>query len=1535
MARRLILGSLIALGLATGLWAQDDDREDNGFIIRLLEDQLSTEHRKIRLSGISGLLSSKATVERITISDPEGIWLQIEDAEIDWSRSALLSGALEIKTLKAAHVDFPRGPVPEPGIATPEAAPLRVPDLPVSVSLDEFGVESLTLGEALVGLEAELSVAGSAEIAEGDASATLTIDRLDGPGGSFALDFALSQATETLKLDLSAQEPAGGVVAGALGLTDAPPVALTVRADGPLAELDVNIDLQLDERPLVDGLITVRRAPSAAIYGLQLSGGLSRIVPPEFAAFFGGQSAVRGEVRVADSGEVTLDGLTIESGGLGLTATAALTADRFLRRLAFDARLGGPEGEALLLPVSGGRTTIQSGVLTLSYDGGEAWAGALTLRDLKAGDIWAAETDIAMSGLVQGLNTPDARRVTAEITGAATGLSSPNRDIRRALGEALTLDIATDWATGRPLMLDRAVLEGALFRAALTGTVEEARFDGTLDFRADDLRPLSGVTGRSLGGGVALNTSGMVAPLSGAFDLRLDGTAQDLALGIAALDPMLAGQTRLTGAVSRDDAGIRADRLRIRSDQVELVADGAYASDGTDIEVALDIFDLAAMTERAGGAARFAAAMTGGPGRIDVTAEATVPEGRFQGREARDLVLAFTGAGPDLARLNGQIEGRGRYGGAPFSATGLVMLSPHVNVLQGFELELLGAAFNGTVGQGGDGLLAGRFSVVASDIAPLAGLALLEADGAADLRVQLSRAVATQRVEAKGQVTGLNVAGLVLNRADVALLVEDAFGIPLADGNASVEGLVIAGTEVERAGLRATSRDGTTDFAADGALGNGTSLTARGALTRTEPGFDMALDAFRAENQDVALELANPATLEVADGRLGLSPLTLVAGDGSLALEGAVSQTLDLTARVRDLPMTLAELADPTLALEGTLSGDLRLFGPVESPQIDASLSGTGLAAPQSRALGLPAIDITFAAEGLPERVTVEGTVAADQAFSARVGGQTPLDPQASGADLVVELDRLSIGLIDSFAGNQGLRGDLSGTAAVTGALASPEVAFDLAADGVTARLLSQNGIGALNATARGSYADFVTQLASLSLSGAGLNVEGSGTIPLFEDGLDVRADGQFPLGLANIALTRSGVQLQGTATVSGVATGRLDAPQLSGRAAVSGGSLAVPAANIRLNGIEMALRGAGDRIEIDRAEARVAAGGQVGLSGGLSLAGNMPANLRMGLRDAAYSDGELITTELSGDLALDGPLLGAARVSGTIDVGRTEIAIPRRFGINEGVLLDIRHRNLPQDVRLTLDRADVAALRNGDGSGGGLGWVTDIRIEAPNQIFVRGRGLDAELGGRLALQGTTDDLVPVGNLELIRGRMGILGQRFDFDQGAITMIGNFDPRIRFVAETDVDNGTVVTITVDGRASDPQVTFTSNPELPQDEVLALLIFNQNVSELSPLQLAQLASAAATLAGKGGPGTAEKLRAATGLANLDVTSDEEGGLGVRAGAYVTEKIYLDVETGSTGSSKATINIDLHDAVRARTSVDSNGESTIGIFWERDY
>jgi translocation and assembly module TamB len=239
----------------------------------------------------------------------------------------------------------------------------------------------------------------------------------------------------------------------------------------------------------------------------------------------------------------------------------------------------------------------------------------------------------------------------------------------------------------------------------------------------------------------------------------------------------------------------------------------------------------------------------------------------------------------------------------------------------------------------------------------------------------------------------------------------------------------------------------------------------------------------------------------------------------------------------------------------------------------------------------------------------------------------------------------------------------------------------------------------------------------------------------------------------------------------------------------------------------------------------------------------------------------------------------------------------------------------------------------NGNGNGAEnagprRAYPLDIVIDAPSRIFIRGRGLDAELGGRLTIGGTTANVIPTGRFELIRGRIDILQQRFDLTEGNASLQGDFVPFIRLVATTQTDTGTTISIVVEGPASEPEVRFESVPELPQDEVLSQLIFGRNLESISPFQAVQLASAISTLAGRGG-GALDRLRSNIGLDDFDVTTDEEGATAVRAGKYLSENIYTDVTVTSEGDTEINLNLDLTREITDFILVVRNVETSIPI------
>ena len=104
----------IATVAPTMLPAQEQAERDRGFLAGLIEDNLSGAGREVIITGFQGALSSTASIEVMTIADEDGVWLRAENLVLDWNRSALLRGRLEVEELSAELIELTRPPMADP-----------------------------------------------------------------------------------------------------------------------------------------------------------------------------------------------------------------------------------------------------------------------------------------------------------------------------------------------------------------------------------------------------------------------------------------------------------------------------------------------------------------------------------------------------------------------------------------------------------------------------------------------------------------------------------------------------------------------------------------------------------------------------------------------------------------------------------------------------------------------------------------------------------------------------------------------------------------------------------------------------------------------------------------------------------------------------------------------------------------------------------------------------------------------------------------------------------------------------------------------------------------------------------------------------------------------------------------------------------------------------------------------------------------------------------------------------------------------------
>ena len=721
-------------------------------------------------------------------------------------------------------------------------------------------------------------------------------------------------------------------------------------------------------------------------------------------------------------------------------------------------------------------------------------------------------------------------------------------------------------------------------------------------------------------------------------------------------------------------------------------------------------------------------------------------------------------------------------------------------------------------------------------------------------------------------------------------------------------------------------------------------LDARGAEGR------ITLRKLEATARTLRADLGGQITPETLDlqGDIDFSDLSVLGGafggaiDARLSLQGPrEAERLSVEAVARDLTVGQEDAnrllrGETRLSFEGQRDGqalDLTTLR-VENNAVQASAQGR--LEPGASRLDLRTVLPSLAAmrPGFDGRIVAEASLreSGDErrvTMEAEASGLRLGNPTADG--LLAGTHRLSAALLQSpdavLLENLSLTGPQV-TATVTGGLDNgrPALTLDARLNNLAALVPGIPGAVTVSGTARDTGSAYALDFALTGPAAAAARVTGSISEALQAD---LRVQGSTDLALINPRIEPRSIQ--GPAQFDLTLNGPLALSSLNGRADFSGVTVVVPAQNIRLTDVTAQAQITGGNIRVDM-RGQSASGGSIGLDGEIALAPAVTGNLRATLSQLTIIDPQLFETEVSGQVAITGVLTRGPTIAGDLTLERTELRIPRVGLARRGYIPpNIRHRGDSGAAQTTRSRAGI---RTGQTHGRvQFPSTLDIGIDAPNRIFIRGRGLDAELGGSLRLSGTTADVIPIGQFGLIRGRLDLLGNRFTLNEGFASLQGDFVPFVRLVASTDRD-GVTAQIILEGRADAPEIRFESIPPLPEEEVVSLLLFGRGFETLSLFQAAQLASSLATLTGRS-EGLMERLRRNIGLDDLDVRTDEDGETSIRLGRYLTEQIYTDVEVSPEGKSEVSINIDLSPSLTARGRVDNQGRASVGLFFERDY
>ncbi|MFA6219347.1 MAG: translocation/assembly module TamB domain-containing protein [Erythrobacter sp.] len=391
---------------------------------------------------------------------------------------------------------------------------------------------------------------------------------------------------------------------------------------------------------------------------------------------------------------------------------------------------------------------------------------------------------------------------------------------------------------------------------------------------------------------------------------------------------------------------------------------------------------------------------------------------------------------------------------------------------------------------------------------------------------------------------------------------------------------------------------------------------------------------------------------------------------------------------------------------------------------------------------------------------------------------------------------------------------------------------------------------------------------------------------------------------------------------------GSLASDSLRARSALSGTDIR----NISARG-----RFSGSRLQLTRLSGSTANGGTVTGSGfvdlrtlGEPVEGRVLEirgpilDLRASARNARLVDAQGLSATITGPLRIVSDGLGGT-IAGRVTIDRASW----RLGTAAD---DLR---LPQIATREVNSPDD----NGPLVHPARPWRYLVNAKGGSRIDVDGLGLDSEWGADITLRGTTADPRIGGRAQVVRGTYAFAGTRFELTRGRIEFdaASAIDPRLDILAESDRD-GLTVEVAVRGSATQPEIAFGSNPALPEEEILARLLFGGSITSLSATDALQLGAAVASLHGGGGLDPINQLRSAIGLDRLRIVSADPAlgrGTGVALGKNFGRRFYAEIITDGRGYSATEVEFRITSWISLLAAVSTVGRDSVRAEISRDY
>ncbi len=362
------------------------------------------------------------------------------------------------------------------------------------------------------------------------------------------------------------------------------------------------------------------------------------------------------------------------------------------------------------------------------------------------------------------------------------------------------------------------------------------------------------------------------------------------------------------------------------------------------------------------------------------------------------------------------------------------------------------------------------------------------------------------------------------------------------------------------------------------------------------------------------------------------------------------------------------------------------------------------------------------------------------------------------------------------------------------------------------------------------------------------------------------------------------------------------------------------------LSGINAQLIADGTTLKLIQSSASGDRGGDCSVTGSIALKPqeHFPYSFDAELHNLEALHNDMIDCALTGPMYFIGNTQSCTAM-GNLLVSRSEITIRDELPVETPVLpVEVVHQTRALNSK-TFELKRIFPFH------------IDVELTADDHVFVTGKGVNSEWEGSVHVTGTNMNIVASGELHLIKGEYDFIGKTFKLSEGQITFHDKPTPSaIISLSGSLALQDMVVSAYLRGPLKNPILTFQSNPQMSTSAILAYILFNKPISDISHPEALQLAQALMSLSNGAGPDVLTAIRKSLGVDRLTIVAAKPGSdqLAVQIGKYLTKGVMVTLSQSST-SSQVIVEVELAKGILFQAESQEEQEGKFSLKWTHSY